>query len=353
MQTGKAVLHMQTSLRGIANRARQDKEARFGNLCGLLSVENLRLCFYKLRKNAATGIDGVTYQEYVDDIKRMSNGRLVVDVVYDGEGVSAMEVLSATKSGLVEMGSPYQALHAGELPAGVVELGLPGGPGSYQDIRALFREGGWIEAVREAYGAHGLYYAGEAYQPGTYVLTKKPINTLDDFKELKIRCPGAYGKMLRNLGASPVVMAFSEVYTALATGVVDGVDGCNLVDHESGKLYEQAPYMYPLSLTSSQVAPIIVNRDAWNQLPDDLKAIVDVATWKFGDDQMVKSVVWEKQALEKMLAKGLKMSPTPSAADVAKWKEAGRKVWPEYEAKDKYCKKLIEIQDEFMKKLGY
>ena len=60
---------MQTSLRGIANRARQDKGARFGNLCGLLSVENLRLCFYKLRKNAATGIDGVTYQEYEEKLE--------------------------------------------------------------------------------------------------------------------------------------------------------------------------------------------------------------------------------------------------------------------------------------------
>ena len=69
MQTGKAVVPMQTSLRGIANRAKQDKEARFGNLCGLMSVENLRLCFYKLRKNAATGIDGVTYQEYEEKLE--------------------------------------------------------------------------------------------------------------------------------------------------------------------------------------------------------------------------------------------------------------------------------------------
>lgn len=69
MQTGKAGLHMQTSLRGIANRARQDKEARFGNLCGLLSVDNLRMCFYGLRKNAATGIDGVTFEEYEERLE--------------------------------------------------------------------------------------------------------------------------------------------------------------------------------------------------------------------------------------------------------------------------------------------
>lgn len=295
---------------------------------------------------------GTTFQTYVDDIKQMSNGRLVIDVVYDGEGISALEVFSAVKSGLVEMGCPNQSLHAGEFPAGIVELGLPGGPKSIPELRAMFREGGWVEEMRKAYAVHNIYYAGEAYQPGTYVLTKKPVNSIDDFKKLKIRAPGAYGKMLRNLGASPVIMAFSEVYTALATGVIDGVDGCNLVDHEGAKLYEQAQYLYPLQLTSNQIAGMIINMDAWNQLPDDLKAIVNVATWKFGDDQMVKSVVWEKESLKKMMSKGLKMSPTPSNTDIAKWDEAGRKVWPDYEKMDPYCKKMIRMQDEFMKQLA-
>jgi group II intron reverse transcriptase/maturase len=55
---------MQTSLRGIANRAKRDKKARFGNLSNLLNEQNLRGCFYQLRKDAATGVDGVTFEEY-------------------------------------------------------------------------------------------------------------------------------------------------------------------------------------------------------------------------------------------------------------------------------------------------
>lgn len=295
---------------------------------------------------------GVTYPVFADAVKRMSGGRMEILVVYDGEGVPATEVLSATRAGLVEMGAPYQALHAGEFPAGVVELGLPGGPSMYQELKALFRVGGWLEELRRAYASVGLYYLGEAYQPGTYVLTKKPIQSLDDFKKLKIRCPGAYGKMLNNVGASPIVMAFSEVYTALSTGVIDGVDGCNLVDHETGKFFEVAKYMYPLPLTGSQVAPLVVNMDAWKKLPDDLKAILEAAAIIFGDDQMAKSIIWEKESLQKMLDQGLQMSPTPSAEDVAKWKAAGRAVWPEYASKDQYCKKLLELQDEFLKKIG-
>lgn len=55
---------MPTSLRGIANRARKDQEAQFGDLSGLLSVQNLHWCFHQLRKKAACGVDGVTFVEY-------------------------------------------------------------------------------------------------------------------------------------------------------------------------------------------------------------------------------------------------------------------------------------------------
>lgn len=55
---------MQTSLRGIANKAANDKQHQFGDLYRLLNEANLRESFYKLRKDASTGIDGVTFREY-------------------------------------------------------------------------------------------------------------------------------------------------------------------------------------------------------------------------------------------------------------------------------------------------
>lgn len=59
---------MPTSLRGIANRARKDQTARFGDLSGLFSVQNLRWCFYQLRKKAASGVDGVTFADYEQNL---------------------------------------------------------------------------------------------------------------------------------------------------------------------------------------------------------------------------------------------------------------------------------------------
>lgn len=70
MQTRRtAKKDMPTSLRGIANRARKDRKARFRDLYRLLNEENLRWCFYQLRKGASPGVDQVTYAEYEQNLE--------------------------------------------------------------------------------------------------------------------------------------------------------------------------------------------------------------------------------------------------------------------------------------------
>jgi len=293
------------------------------------------------------------YHGFCEDVKVMSGGRLIIDDIYDGEGVPATEIFSAVKSGLAEMGAPYMALHAGELPAGIIELILPGGPSNFDELRSLFSNKEWIETLEKAYAKHGVYRLGEYFQGDTYMLTKKPIKSLDDLKKKKFRAPAAYGKMMRHLGASPVVTAFSEVYTSLATGVVDGIAGNPFVDLRDGKWFEVAKYLYPLTITGTQVAPIIVNMERWNKLPDDLKAILKVACYKTGGIMRVNTLLWGKDAYAEMVKAGVKWSPQPSQADVKRWNEAAQSVWPEYAAKDEYSKKLISIQDTLLKKMRY
>ncbi|MFQ5484990.1 MAG: reverse transcriptase domain-containing protein, partial [Desulfobacterales bacterium] len=64
MQIRKADQHMQTSLRGIAKRAKKSPEHRFGNLFSLLNEENLRWCFPQLNRKAASGVDEVDYKTF-------------------------------------------------------------------------------------------------------------------------------------------------------------------------------------------------------------------------------------------------------------------------------------------------
>ncbi|MBM96933.1 MAG: C4-dicarboxylate ABC transporter substrate-binding protein [Oceanospirillaceae bacterium] len=286
---------------------------------------------------------GEVYESLATNIETLSEGRIKVQILYSGEGVGSAGLLGAVKSGLVTMGAPFQSMHAGELPAGVVEIGLPGGTSDTDELYSLFHEKGWDKVLEKAYGSQGMVWLEPYIQPPVYVITKKPINSVADFKGMKIRAPGAYGKFLRNLGASPVSLAWSEIYTSLATGVIDGSIGSNMIDHRDGNHVEVAQYMYKLPLAGAQVLPIVVNRNAWKKLPEELKAAVRKATEMHAADQLRLSKKWEAEAVAEMESKGLKWSPEPSDADKAAWKTAGAGLFDEYAAKDKYSKQLIEI----------
>ncbi len=286
---------------------------------------------------------GELYQGLANDIQELSNGRIKVQVLFSGEGVGTSGLLSATKSGLLTMAAPFQSMHAGELPAGIVEIGLPGGTNDPKKLHALFHEQGWDKILTEAYGAYGLKWLEPYIQPPVYILTKNPINSIEDFKGLKIRAPGAYGKFLRNLGASPVSLAWSEIYTSLATGVIDGSIGSNMIDHRDGNHVEVAKYMYKLPLAGAQVLSVVVNQSAWDKLPADLQEAVWEATRRHAKAQLEKSRQWEAEAVAEMEKKGLKWSPTPSESDKLAWEKAGETLWDEYAAKDSYSKRLIEI----------
>jgi TRAP-type C4-dicarboxylate transport system substrate-binding protein len=286
---------------------------------------------------------GDVYGNLAKNIEEMSGGRIKVKMMYAGEGVDTQGILGAVKSGLITMGATFQPMNAGELPAGIVEVGLPGGTSDVAELSVLFHEKGWNEVLTRAYGEQGLVYLDPYIQPPVYLLTKTEIKSVEDLKGLKIRAPGAYGKFVRNLGASPVSLTWSEIYTGLATGVIDGSIGSNLIDHRDGNHVEVAKYMYRLPLAGAQVLPVFVNQKAWDKLPADLKAIVKAATAVHAREQMTKSRIWEAQAVADMQAKGMQWSPTPSDADKAAWKKAGESLWEEYAEQDKFSKELIDI----------
>lgn len=286
---------------------------------------------------------GELYQDLAKDIEKRTNGEIKVQVLYSGEGVGTSGLLGAVKSGLITMGAPFQSMHAGELPSGVIEIGLPGGTDDAVELHKLFHEDGFGDVMKKAYDAQGLVWLEPYIQPAVYIITKKPINSVADFQGLKIRAPGAYGKFLRELGASPVSLAWSEIYTSLATGVIDGSIGSNMIDHRDGNHVEVAKYMYRLPLAGAQVLPIVVNRSAWNKLSDNLKKEVYEATVSHAKAQLEMGKKWEKEALVQMEAKGLQWSAEPSEADKATWKKAGAGLWEEYSSQDKYSKDLIDI----------
>ena len=116
----------------------------------------------------------------------------------------------------------------------------------------------------------GAYYLGSRV-----VNTRaKAINSYDDMAGLLLRMPGseAWQNLGAALGANPTPLSFSELYTALSTGAVDGQDN-PLPSDISAKFYEVAPYIAITNHVVDSILPCI-NKDKWHSLTDAQKAAV-------------------------------------------------------------------------------
>ncbi|PHI20631.1 ABC transporter substrate-binding protein [Lewinellaceae bacterium SD302] len=214
-----------------------------------------------------------------DLIRKMSNGRLNIEVYGGGELVPALESFTAVRQGAAEMGSGVSYYWSGTAPAAQFFSGYPFGLNA-QQMNAWLLSGGGMELWRELYADYGLIpFAGgnTGVQMGGWY--NREINSVADFKGLKMRMPGLGGRVLEALGGTPVLLAGGEIYTGLERGVIDATEWIGpFHDHTMGFHQIAKYYYYPGWHEPGTNFEFFVNKEAYDQLPPDLQTIVEVAT---------------------------------------------------------------------------
>jgi len=171
----------------------------------------------------------------------------------------------------------------------------------------------------EPKGILGLAYWDNGFK---VMSANKPLRTPADFKGLKMRIQSSktLDAQMRTLGAIPQVMAFSEVYQGLQTGVVDGTENppSNLFTQ---KMHEVQKYV-TVSDHGYLGYAVIVNKKFWEGLPGDLRGQLEGAmkeATKFANEASKKD---NDESLEAVKKSGKSQIIALSPADKAAWKKA-------------------------------
>ncbi|MDR2878285.1 MAG: TRAP transporter substrate-binding protein [Chromatiales bacterium] len=219
-----------------------------------------------------------TVRRFADDVKRMSGGRLNIQAFAGGELVPALQTFDAVSQGTVEMGHGAAYYWAGKIPAAQFFTAVPFGMNA-QGMNAWLYSGGGLELWREVYAPHGLVpfpMGNTGVQMAGWF--RKRIESLADLKGLKMRIPGLGGKVIARAGVNPVLLAGSEIYTALERGTVDAAEWVGPFHDLRLGLYRAARhYYYPGWQEPGPVMEMIINKRAWESLPEDLQRIVETA----------------------------------------------------------------------------
>lgn len=215
---------------------------------------------------------------FAEKVRAMSNGRMNIQVFAGGELVPALQTFDAVSQGAIEMGHGAAYYWAGKIPAAQFFSTVPFGM-TTKGLEAWIYQGGGLELWRELYVPFNLRpfpMGNTGVQMGGWF--NKKIDTLADIRGLRMRIPGLGGNVLKKAGGNPVLMAGGEIYTALERGILDATEWVGpFHDQRLGLNRAARYYYYPGWHEPGTELELIVNIRAWEELPDDLKNIVEAA----------------------------------------------------------------------------
>jgi TRAP-type mannitol/chloroaromatic compound transport system substrate-binding protein len=294
---------------------------------------------------------GVGAENLARRIETASNGRLRIKVFAGGELVPALEVFDAVISGTAQMGHDASYYHRGKVPAVQYFTAAPFGL-TAPEMDAWLYYGGGIDLWHELYEPFGLivYPAGNTCCQALGWFNKE-LNTLDDLRGLKIRMPGLGGEVMQRAGATQVTMPASEIFTSLQTGAIDAAEWVGPYNDIALGLQKAAKYYYyPGFQEPGPTEQCVINRQAWDSLPEDLKEIVRLACQATNLDMQAEYNWGNAMALDQ-----LRRDPTVELREIPTevfeaLREYAREAAEELAARDAFSARVQASINDFMEK---
>ena len=250
--------------------------------------------------------DAASYMEKM--VADMSDGSLTIDKKAPGELVGALEVFDAVSSGQADMYHSADYYFIGQHPAYAYFTAVPFG-GTAQELTNWYYHGGGEtlhDELGQIFNLKGLLAGNSGSQSGGWF--RKEINSADDFNGLKFRMPALGGKEIGKLGASVQNIPGGELYQALSSGALDGLEWVGpMADERAGfqevaKIYYAAGFHEPGSGLAASV-----NLDVWNDLSHQHQQILRNASMATTHIQLAETLSNNGAALARLQAQGVKV----------------------------------------------
>ena len=223
-------------------------------------------------------VSGQLAQQYADDIVEMSNGEIQVEMFYSSSVVKSVETFDAAATGILDCDMTGSGYAVGKNSAFQFVADIMGGYETpYQQLSWLYFGGG-LEAAAPLYNQFGMELIGWWVYGQESFASSKPIEKIEDFKDWKFRSPpGMETKIFEKLGAAPIVMDFTEIFTALETGIIDGADASGLANNVGLGLYDIVKFANFPGFHSMPSDHLACNKAVFDAMPAHHQKIMKVA----------------------------------------------------------------------------
>jgi TRAP-type mannitol/chloroaromatic compound transport system substrate-binding protein len=171
---------------------------------------------------------------------------------------------------------------------------------------------------------------------------KNPVNTLADFKGLKMRIPGLGGQVMARIGAVPQALPGGDIYPALERGAIDATEWVGPYDDEKLGLYKIAKnYYYPGWWEPCSMYHVMINQTKWDGLPKSYQEAIISAAREANLDMVAEYDAKNRQALVRLKAAGVQFHKFSDDIMQGSYKAASE-MYDEEAAKNPKFKKIYD-----------
>ncbi|MCR5215360.1 MAG: TRAP transporter substrate-binding protein [Lachnospiraceae bacterium] len=295
--------------------------------------------------NPLDTIVGMTDQKFKETVESLSGGSITIDLQASG-------VLGAEQDVLDTMLAPGSTIDMSRISA----FALTSYGGEKSKLLSLpytfvSREHFWnfatselateflLEPHENGNGVRGLFYGEEGFR---HFFTVKEIKGMEDLAGMKLRVSNdpIMNGLVEGLGASPTVVAFTELYSALQTGVVDGAEQ-PIANYKANSFPEVANNLILDGHTLGAIQ-VIITDEAWDKLTPAQQNVLTEAGKVASEYNRSISEQKEKEVLDELKASGCNVVDVP---DKSAWQAAVSSVVSEYtKGNEELYQKILDMQ---------
>jgi TRAP-type mannitol/chloroaromatic compound transport system substrate-binding protein len=287
----------------------------------------------------------------IKKIKERTNGRLIIEPFVAGSLVPSKEIFNAVERGMIPAGVTSPAYSINKIPVMAFASTMPFNFTEVWQGQYFHKWVGFEKILQDAALKYGVYYFSDRVYP-TEMVAKEPITKLADFKGRKIRSAGKLAVFLTKLGAASSYITGGEIYTAMASGVVDGGHWGAAQGALKMGFYELCKYHLKPCLNLGAPDAWVFNKKRFDALPKDIQAtvrdILEDHFWYRSNEY----IYLEQQALNEGKNKlGVKVTTITPEEQIKIRKIAQEQIWLEASKKDAACEQAYKMMIDYMKKL--
>lgn len=292
-------------------------------------------------------------QKWADKIETMTEGKVNIDVLPINSVVGPTQTLQAVSSGILQGHMTDPSYFSGQNPAFGMMGNLVGAWSNPYDFLEYMKHAGGEKLYNQLAERYGTHLISAATFPLESIPSTVKIDEIEDFEGLKIRAPqGMVYNIFERVGASPVNLPGSEVYTALEKGVIDAADSTVLSNNDAQGIHEFAPYpLYP-GFHSMPMIAVSLNKEVWNGLPKSLQTTLETAFDAMAYDLIAQLKEQDLETLQK-LQKDPDVHPVDLSSEERKqFRQAAEKEWKEWASKNEMTQQYYDSVTQFLKTRG-